>query len=210
MIITEDALPTLTFNAEGLLPAIAQDVDSGEVLMLAWVNAEALKETLRRRRAVFFSRSRQALWEKGETSGNTLQLVTAHSDCDGDTVLLLVRPQGPACHTGTLTCFADERLARNEAGYGFLRTLEGVVDQRRRDADPASYTVRLLNEGPKRLAQKVGEEGLETALALSGGSDDETRDEAADLLFHLIVALRARGLSLTDVVETLRRRHHAG
>lgn len=206
MIVTPDNIDTLTFGADGLMPAIAQDAYTGEVLMLAWVNAQAVTESLRRSRAVFFSRSRKTLWEKGETSGNVLQLKAIHTDCDRDTLLLLVRPAGPACHTGTLTCFADTPLT-SAARVGFLNELEEVIDQRLRDGGPKSYTARLVAEGPKRLAQKVGEEGLETALALSADNDGEARSEAADLLFHLAVALRARGQSLGDVVAELKRRH---
>lgn len=206
MIVTPDNIDTLTFGTDGLMPAIAQDAYTGEVLMLAWANAQAVTESLRRRRAVFFSRSRKTLWEKGETSGNVLRLEAIHADCDRDTLLLLVRPAGPACHTGTLTCFAEAPLT-SAARVGFLNELEEVIDQRLRDGGPKSYTARLVAEGPKRLAQKVGEEGLETALALSADNDDEARSEAADLLFHLAVALRARGQSLGDVVAELKRRH---
>jgi phosphoribosyl-ATP pyrophosphohydrolase/phosphoribosyl-AMP cyclohydrolase len=224
MIITLDNLDTLKFDAQGLLPAIAQDAISGEVLMLAWMNSAALRASLQRARAVFWSRSRARLWEKGETSGNTLELLACHADCDRDTLLLLVRPLGPACHRGTLTCFADTPLAA--AGrLGFLAELQQIIDSRvaaarerpapaisSPDTDPyappaGGYTARLLAAGPKRIAQKVGEEGVETALAAVVGSDEELLGEAADLVYHLSVCLQARGLSLEAVSTELRRRH---
>lgn len=208
MIVTLDNHSEIDFGADGLVPVVAQDHATGEVLMVAWATPAAIKETLTRGRAVFWSRSRQCLWEKGETSGNTLELIALHADCDRDTLLILVRPKGPACHQGTLTCFADQPLTDGGA-YAFLGALEQVIDQRMRAPDSKSYTARLIAEGPKRLAQKVGEEGLETALALSGGDDAEATNEAADLLYHLAVALRARGLSLTQVVDELSRRHRA-
>lgn len=206
MIVTRDNQTEVVFGDGQLLPVIAQDIDTGEVLMLAWMNAEALHLTLERHRAVFWSRSRGALWEKGETSGHTLDLVSCHADCDRDTLLLLVRPRGPACHTGTLTCFADHPVLPVRP-FAFVATLENVIAMRLATPDASSYTARLVSEGPKRLAQKVGEEGLETALAAASGSDEEFVGEAADLLYHLAVVLRARGLSLTAVDEELRRRH---
>jgi phosphoribosyl-ATP pyrophosphohydrolase/phosphoribosyl-AMP cyclohydrolase len=206
MIVTRHNLSEINFREDGLIPAIAQDFVSGEVLMMAWVNQEAIKETLERNRAVFWSRSRQRLWEKGETSGHTLTVLSLHLDCDRDTLLMIVHPNGPACHTGTATCFADTPLTKSN-DFAFLTNLEDVIEQRIASSDARSYTNRLVAEGPKRLAQKVGEEGLETALALTAGDDDEARNEAADLLFHLAVALKARGLSLKEVVDELRRRH---
>jgi phosphoribosyl-ATP pyrophosphohydrolase/phosphoribosyl-AMP cyclohydrolase len=206
MMLSIDNVETLHFDEDGLLPVIAQNVDSGEVLMVAWANREAVNASLVSGRAVFWSRSRQQLWEKGETSGHTLAISSIHADCDRDTLLMLVRPNGAACHTGTMTCFSDTPLTRG-GPYGFLATLDNVIDQRLHSTDPKSYTARLIAEGPKRLAQKVGEEGVETALALSSGSDDDARSEAADLLFHLIVALKARGMTLTEVIDELNRRH---
>ena len=212
MIVTLANVSEVAFGEGRLLPAIAQDVDSGEVLMLAWMNPEALQLTLQRGRAVFWSRSRSALWEKGETSGNALALVACHTDCDRDTLLLLVRARGPACHQGTLTCFAGDALLQREpatSALSFVSQLESIVASRLAAAAPDSYTAKLASEGPKRLAQKVGEEGLETALAAASGSDAEFIGEAADLLYHLTVALRARGLPLAAVDEELRRRHAA-
>lgn len=190
---------------EGLLPAIVQDAFDGRVLMLAYMNAEALASSFDSGRVTFWSRSRQALWTKGETSGNHLELVEVHADCDGDCLLLLARPLGPTCHRGTDSCFDAEtpvlpRLA-------FLAALERLVAQRDEERPGDSYTTRLLEAGIKRIAQKVGEEGVETALAAVAGDRDELADEAADLLYHLLVLLRAGGLRLSDVVEILQARH---
>ena len=190
----------------GLLPAVAQHAATGEVLMLAWMNAQALRETFARNRAVFYSRSRAALWEKGETSGNTLQLRGVHVDCDRDTLLLLVDPVGPACHTGTATCFGDQPLT-GAAPLAFLGTLERVIAQRIAAGADASYTAKLHASGLRRMAQKVGEEGLEVALAATGEPDAGLLGEAADLLFHQEVLLHARGLALADVVRVLEARH---
>jgi phosphoribosyl-ATP pyrophosphohydrolase/phosphoribosyl-AMP cyclohydrolase len=190
----------------GLVPAIVQDADSGAVLMLAYMNREALDETLRRRRAVFYSRSKQRLWEKGETTGHTLEVVDVAVDCDNDTLLVTARPRGPACHNGTLTCFGD--APRSAAtGIAFLAKLEGIVAQRAAEKPEASYTARLLEKGIAKVAQKVGEEGVEVALAGVTEDDGKVLDESADLVFHLLVLLRARGLSLRQVVDTLESRH---
>jgi phosphoribosyl-ATP pyrophosphohydrolase/phosphoribosyl-AMP cyclohydrolase len=190
----------------GLVPAIVQDADSGAVLMLGYMNREALEQTLSRKRAVFFSRTKQRLWEKGETSGHTLDVVDVAVDCDNDTLLVTARPRGPACHNGTLTCFGDE--SRSAAGgIAFLAKLEGVIAQRATDKPEDSYTARLLGKGIGKVAQKVGEEGVETALAGAGESDQKLLEESADLVFHLLVLLRARGLSLPQVVRMLESRH---
>ena len=193
-------------KGDGLVPAIVQDADTGAVLMLAYMNREALGETLKRKRAVFYSRSKQRLWEKGETSGHTLELVDVVADCDGDTLLVTARPQGPACHNGTLTCFGDESRAA-ATDIGFLAKLESVIAQRATDKPDASYTAKLLAKGINKVAQKVGEEGVETALAGASESDDKLVEESADLLFHLLVLLRARGVPLSQVVRKLESRH---
>jgi phosphoribosyl-ATP pyrophosphohydrolase/phosphoribosyl-AMP cyclohydrolase len=190
----------------GLVPAIVQDADSGAVLMLAYMNREALDETLQRRRAVFYSRSKQRLWEKGETTGHTLDVVDVAVDCDNDTLLITARPRGPACHNGTLTCFGD--APRSAAtGIAFLAKLEGIIARRAAEKPEASYTARLLDKGIAKVAQKVGEEGVEVALAGVSENDDKVLAESADLMFHLLVLLRARGLSLKQVVDTLESRH---
>lgn len=193
-------------KGDGLVPAIVQDADTGAVLMLAYMNREALEQTLARRRAVFFSRSKQRLWEKGETSGHTLDLVDVVADCDGDTLLVSARPRGPACHKGTLTCFGDEpRSAATQ--HAFLARLESVIAQRATEKPEASYTAKLLDQGVARIAQKVGEEGVELALAGVGADENKVVEESADLLFHLLVLLRARGLTLAQVVAKLESRH---
>jgi len=199
-------ISTIDFaKGDGLVPAVVQDADSGAVLMLGYMNREALEQTLARKRAVFFSRSKQRLWEKGETSGDTLDVVDVAIDCDNDTLLVSAHPRGPACHTGTLTCFGD--APRNAAGgIAFLAKLEAIIAQRAADKPEDSYTARLLGKGVSRVAQKVGEEGVEVALA--GASQDEQKvvEESADLLFHLLVLLRARGVPLGRVVRELEAR----
>ena len=190
----------------GLVPAIVQDADSGAVLMLAYMNREALDETLKRRRAVFYSRSKQRLWEKGETTGHTLELVDVAVDCDADTLLVTARPKGPACHNGTLTCFGDEPRAA-ATDIAFLARLEAIIAQRAAEKPDASYTAKLLEKGIARVAQKVGEEGVELALAGVADTNDKVIGESADLLFHLLVLLRARGVKLSEVTQELERRH---
>jgi phosphoribosyl-ATP pyrophosphohydrolase/phosphoribosyl-AMP cyclohydrolase len=193
-------------KGDGLVPAIVQDADTGTVLMLGYMNREALEQTLARRRAVFYSRSKQRLWEKGETTGHTLDLVDVAVDCDADTLLVTARPRGPACHNGTLTCFGDEPRS-TATTIAFLGKLEGIVAQRASDKPEDSYTARLLAKGINKVAQKVGEEGVETALAGVNESDQQLVEESADLLFHLLVLLRARGLRLAQVVRQLESRH---
>jgi phosphoribosyl-AMP cyclohydrolase / phosphoribosyl-ATP pyrophosphohydrolase len=205
-------LGSLRFDERGLLPVVVQDVASGAVLMLAWADREAVEKTLETGFAHFWSRSRRALWKKGETSGNVLSVVEALADCDGDSLLLRAVPAGPTCHRGTRSCF-EPNPARLELGW-LARALAA-----RRGADPAgSYTARLLGAGVERIAQKVGEEGVETALAAvaaahaGAGEGAETRrealaGEAADLVYHLLVLLLASGLGPEDVAEVLLGRH---
>lgn len=185
---------------DGLVAAVAQDADTLRVLMLGWMDREALSLTMSTRRATFYSRTRQRLWMKGESSGNVLDVVDLQLDCDGDTVLLLVRPRGPTCHLGRVSCFPD-------APGDFLGTLDALVAQREQARPDGSYTTRLFDGGVRRIAQKVGEEGVETALAGVAQDDAALLGESADLLFHLVVLLRARGLSLKDAVAVLRERH---
>jgi phosphoribosyl-ATP pyrophosphohydrolase/phosphoribosyl-AMP cyclohydrolase len=193
-------------KGNGLVPAIVQDADTGAVLMMAYMSKEALEQTLARGRAVFFSRSKQRLWEKGETTGHTLDVVDIALDCDNDTLLVTARPRGPACHNGTLTCFGDEpRSAATR--IAFLAKLEGVIERRATEKPEASYTARLLEKGIARVAQKVGEEGVELALAGAAQGEDKVVEEAADLLFHMLVLLRARGVTLDQVVRQLEMRH---
>ena len=193
-------------KGDGLVPAIVQDADTGAVLMLGYMNREAVEQTLARKRAVFFSRSKQRLWEKGETTGHTLDVVDVALDCDNDTLLVTAHARGPACHNGTVTCFGD--ATRSAAGdIAFLSKLESVIAQRASDKPENSYTARLLAKGLGKVAQKVGEEGVETALAGAGESEQKVIEESADLLFHLLVLLRARGLTLAQVVRQLESRH---
>ena len=192
----------------GLLPAIVQHADTGAVLMLGYMNREALQATLARRRVVFFSRGRQQLWEKGETSGHSLDLEGVAPDCDADTLLVTARPRGPVCHRGAASCFgAVPRAAPGR--IDFLATLEEVIAERGAARPAGSYTAALLASGCKRVAQKVGEEGLEVALAAAGGSDAEVIAEVSDLLYHVLVLLAARGLRLEQVIAELRARHDA-
>jgi phosphoribosyl-ATP pyrophosphohydrolase/phosphoribosyl-AMP cyclohydrolase len=203
-----------SFNAEnidwakgdGLVPAIVQHWRRGDVLMLGYMNREALARTRDSGRVTFYSRSRQALWTKGETSGNTLQLKSLHLDCDADTVLVRAEPEGPVCHTGTPSCFADAAALP----LGFLADLAGLVERRATERPVGSYSTRLFESGIRRMAQKVGEEGVEIALAAVDGDDAELLGEAADLVFHLLVLLRARNLDLADVAAVLARRHRQG
>jgi phosphoribosyl-ATP pyrophosphohydrolase/phosphoribosyl-AMP cyclohydrolase len=205
--LAEADIDTLDFDkAGGLLPAIIQHAQSGAVLMLGYMNREALRATLARGRVVFFSRSRQRLWEKGETSGNTLALAQVRTDCDRDALLVSALPSGPVCHLGTPDCFGGEPPAAG-ARLAFLGELEAVIAQRIAERPEGSYTARLYAEGPKRIAQKVGEEGLEVALAAVTEPDDKLAGEAADLLYHLLLLLRSRGLRLEQVVAELKSRH---
>lgn len=190
-------------KSNGLLPAIVQHWLTGEVLMLGYMNAEALSHTQTSGNVTFFSRSKQRLWMKGETSGHVLQLKSIRADCDADTLLIQANPQGPTCHVGSSSCFGDDATPP----LGFLATLDALVADRKTQLPEGSYTTRLFNGGTRRIAQKVGEEGVETALAAVSQGDDELLGEAADLIFHLTVLLRARGFGLADVTRVLIERH---
>jgi len=189
---------------DGLLPAIIQDAHTGRVLMLGHMNREALEKTQATGHVTFFSRSKQRLWTKGETSGNTLELIAMQLDCDRDTLLVQAVPHGPTCHLGTDTCWGDDV----KPSVGFLAELERVIESRV-GADPeSSYTAGLLSKGVKPCAQKVGEEGVEVALAATAGDREELVDESADLLYHLLVALAASDVSLEEVCRRLEARHN--
>ncbi len=195
---------TATFDDRGLLPVVVQDVRSGAVLMVAWANQEALERTAETGQAHFFSRSRQRLWRKGETSRNVLEVVSAQLDCDRDTMLLRVHPRGPTCHLGTRSCF-EPNPARLELGWLFE-----VLASRRDAAPDESYTARLLQAGRERVAQKVGEEAVETVIAATTSDPEEHAklvEEAADLLYHLQVLLLDCGLDPSAVAEVLAKRH---
>jgi phosphoribosyl-ATP pyrophosphohydrolase/phosphoribosyl-AMP cyclohydrolase len=187
----------------GLVPAIVQDHATRQVLMLGYMNEEALARTQETGKVHFFSRSKQALWKKGETSGHTFKLMNISADCDSDALLVEVKPKGPACHRETVSCFGDDP----GPGLGFLAHLRAIIRKRRKDKLKGSYVGSLMARAPKRPAQKVGEEGVEVAMAAVSESKAALRDEAADLLFHLMVLLESRDLSLDDVVGVLRKRH---
>lgn len=190
-------------KGDGLLPAIVQHWRSGTVLMQGWMNPAALQQTLDSGKVTFYSRSKQRLWTKGERSQHWLLLRGVLTDCDRDSLLLRAEPQGPTCHLGSDSCFGAEALQ----SPGFLDQLDALVAARERERPAGSYTTQLFDSGLRRIAQKVGEEGVETALAAVAQDDAALVGEAADLLFHLTVLLRARGLPLAAAIEELRRRH---
>ena len=205
--MTPDDVGTLDWTkGDGLLPAIVQHARTGRVLMLGYMDETALRQTLAARRVAFYSRSRQSLWTKGETSGHFLDVVDVSTDCDSDAILVLADPLGPTCHNGTESCFAQAAPSGAQR-LAFLALLEQIIAQRVADQPEGSYTARLFADGPGRIAQKVGEEGVETALAAISRDDDGLVSECADLVFHLLLLLKARDLSLERVVEELRARH---
>ncbi|CAH0540555.1 bifunctional phosphoribosyl-AMP cyclohydrolase/phosphoribosyl-ATP diphosphatase HisIE [Vibrio marisflavi] len=192
-------------KVDGLVPAIVQDFESSQVLMMGYMNPEALTKTLETKKVTFFSRSKQRLWTKGETSGNVLNLKNVSLDCDNDTLLVKVLPVGPTCHRGTTTCWDGD--SQEESQMVWLSQLEKLLAERK-NADPdSSYTASLYARGTKRISQKVGEEGLEVALAATSGDKPELVCESADLIYHLIVLLQDQGLSLSDVINKLKERH---
>ena len=191
----------LSKTADGLLPVIIQDADSLKVLMLGYMNQEAFEKTLAEGRVTFYSRTRQTLWTKGETSGHFLHVVEMYVDCDGDTLLIKARPDGPTCHRGTVACF-DTR--DNE---GFLGTLEACIKDRHTKMPEGSYTTYLFNKGVNKIAQKVGEEAVETVIEAIDGNGERYLYEAGDLLYHLLVLTEQMGFSLSDLEEELAKRH---
>jgi len=205
---------TLKFNEQGLIPAVAQDRLSGEVRMVAWMNREALAHTLESGNATFFSRSRGKLWVKGESSGHVLRVHSVTADCDADTLLLLIEPAGPSCHTGRPNCFfqrilPDGSLVTEESeATPFLGELEHTIKKRAESTAEKSYTRSLLDGGPAKIGGKISEEAGELVAALLGESDERVLSEAADLLFHVLVGLRARGLEWRSVVGALAARTH--
>lgn len=203
MRINESNQDQIDFSKQqDLVPAIVQHALTGAVLMQGYMNAEAMAATLAEQRVTFYSRSKQRLWCKGESSGHYLQLVSLHTDCDQDSLLALALPQGPTCHLGTESCFSAE----DHSEQPLLNQLMRIIQNRAANAEGSSYTERLLAEGSKRVAQKVGEEGVETALAAVAGDRDELLNESADLLYHLLVLLRTKDLELSDVLAVLHQR----
>lgn len=188
--------------ADGLVPAIVQDAGSGSVLMLGFMNAEAVAQTLETRQVTFYSRSKQQLWTKGETSGNFLELVSIKADCDQDTLLIQATPVGPVCHTGNETCFGDLDGSKLNA----ILELENTIDERRAAMSEDSYVASLFRDGINKIAQKVGEEAVELIIEAKDSDNERFRSEAADLLFHYLILLRAKDVSITDIVNTLRTR----
>ena len=199
-------------NEQGLVPAIAQDINTGQVLMMGYMNPGSLKRTMEGKQVWFYSRSREDLWHKGEVSGHYLNLREAHIDCDSDTILLKVEPDGPACHTGNTSCFftpleeVPEDYVSSEGGSGVLEELFAVVQDRKREMPESSYTAQLLQEGVARVAQKVIEEAGESALAAAQGKTEELPGEVADLLYHVLVLLSASGVTPSQVWQELRER----
>lgn len=189
-------------KVDNLMPVIIQHYVSGDVLMLGYMNQSALSQTLASGKVTFYSRTKARLWTKGETSGNFLNVISISTDCDNDTLLILVDPVGATCHTGSNSCFANAQTQ-----WGFLYQLEQLIASRK-NADPkSSYTAKLYHDGTKRIAQKVGEEGVETALAATVRDTIELKNESADLIYHLLVLLQDQNLSLQDVIEILKARH---
>jgi phosphoribosyl-ATP pyrophosphohydrolase/phosphoribosyl-AMP cyclohydrolase len=203
LMLSEQQLSQLDWEkTDHMMPAIVQHAVSGEVLMMGYMNQEALSVTQSSAKVTFFSRTKQRLWTKGESSGNFLNVVSITPDCDNDSLLILVHPVGPTCHKGTNSCFHPA-----SSDWGFLYQLEQLLAERK-TADPASsYTAKLYASGTKRIAQKVGEEGVETALAATVNDRFELKNEASDLIYHLLVLLQDQDLDLSTVIENLRQRH---
>ena len=201
---------TIDFDKmDGLVPAIIQDADTRQVLMLGFMNREAYDKTLSTGKVTFWSRTRQTLWTKGETSGNFLNLVSMAVDCDNDTLLVKVHPDGPTCHTGTDTCWGETNtpIAQSDSPLQFIAELQDFIEKRKEEMPEGSYTTRLFRDGIAKISQKVGEEALETVIEAISGPDDKLVYEAGDMVYHLLVMLTARGLRIEDIAEELRRRH---
>ncbi|MFV5703205.1 bifunctional phosphoribosyl-AMP cyclohydrolase/phosphoribosyl-ATP diphosphatase HisIE [Flavobacterium sp. XS2P12] len=190
-------------NTDGLIPAIIQDSETKTVLMLGFMNAEAYQKTVDTKKVTFYSRTKQRLWTKGEESGNFLNLIDIKNDCDNDTLLIQVKPEGPTCHKGTDTCWAEE----NKADYGFISDLEDTIQLRKENADSEkSYVASLFKLGMNKIAQKVGEEAIEVVIEAKDDNNDLFLSESADLLFHYLILLQAKGFKLNDVVDVLKSR----
>ena len=203
MQLTKDTLSQVDFAKSELIPAIVQDARTGVILMQGFMNQDALAATFDKQKVTFYSRSKERLWTKGETSENYLEVVSVHTDCDYDSLLVLANPLGPTCHLGTQSCFGDDA----KPSLSFLAELEQVIVSRKDDDPSKSYTASLFAKDLNRSCQKVGEEGVEVALAAMKHDNDELTNESADLLYHLTVLLQRQGLSLADVVSCLQGRH---
>lgn len=194
---------TINFDKKtGLIPAIIQDSETEKVLMLGYMNAESLAKTNAEKKVCFYSRSRQQLWTKGETSGNFLNVISIKNDCDQDALLIKVKPDGPTCHTGEDTCWNE----KNEMDYGFLTKLEKTIFDRKNNPSDASYTSSLFKKGINKIAQKVGEEAVEIVIEAKDDNDDLFLGEAADLMFHYLILLQAKGFGIEDVIKVLEKR----
>ena len=194
----------IKYNSHGLIPAIIQDAQTKTVLMLGYMNEESIQKTKDTNRVTFYSRSKQRLWTKGEESGNFLNLVSIKNDCDHDTLLIQVIPEGPTCHKGTDTCWEED----NTDSFGFLTELEDIISQRKENASSdTSYVASLFEKGINKIAQKVGEEAVETVIEAKDTNDDLFLNESADLLFHYLILLQAKGYKLNDIVNVLKSRH---
>ena len=189
----------------GLIPAIVQDNDTNKVLMLGFMNEEAYEKTMQTGKVTFFSRTRNCLWTKGETSSNVLKVISVLVDCDNDTLLVKAHPTGPVCHTGADTCFGE----KNEEAIMFLKYLQNFIERRRQEMPEGSYTTSLFMKGINRMAQKVGEEAVETVIEATNGTDDRLIYEASDLIYHLIVLLTSKGMRIEDLAKELKKRHKA-
>jgi phosphoribosyl-AMP cyclohydrolase / phosphoribosyl-ATP pyrophosphohydrolase len=202
---------SIRFDEKGLVPAIVQDADTKEVLTLAYMNQESLTKTLEAGETWFFSRSRQELWHKGATSGNTQSVVSVKYDCDQDAVLVLVQPKGPACHTGAVSCFTEgvvsERATSSLTDYQILHSLEKLIIEREKERPEGAYTTYLFEKGVDKILKKVGEEASEVIIAAKNRDKEELKWEAADLLYHLQVLVVEQGLPFKEVLKTLEERH---
>ncbi len=199
---------TIDFNKmNGLVPAIIQDADTRNVLMLGFMNEEAYNKTIETGKVTFWSRTRQTLWTKGETSGNFLELVSMAVDCDNDTLLVKVHPIGPTCHKGTDTCWGEANIAPADS-LSFLTELQDFIEKRHEEMPEGSYTTKLFRDGVNKMAQKVGEEALETVIEATNGTNEHLVYEASDMLYHLIVLLTSKGLRIEDLADELHRRHN--
>ncbi|GGD67682.1 bifunctional phosphoribosyl-AMP cyclohydrolase/phosphoribosyl-ATP diphosphatase HisIE [Lacimicrobium alkaliphilum] len=206
MIINQTNINALAWEKmDNLIPVVVQHAVSGKILMQGYMNPEAVEQTLQSARVTFYSRSKQRLWTKGESSGHTLHLTELSTDCDQDALIALAYPNGPTCHLGTPSCWHQGATP----DMTFIAELEQILAQRKQASPDSSYTASLYAKGIKRIAQKVGEEGVETALAATVGDLDELKNESADLLYHLIVLLQASELQLADVIEVLKQRHQS-